>query len=185
MKQERRLAKLALAAILIALSATDRGVAQTENAPPARRATRPADIRVYRLRTPSSFFEQDAVHFQRAHVDLNGSLRADGHALQLYGAVLVPRNRICISPTGARWACGQRAFMAIRALLDGKSITCSFKHISEPPKAVCSIENSDVAQFLLSEGWAELAAGIEDKAYVEASESARSKGAGIWGDGPP
>ena len=90
-----------------------------------------------------------------------------------------------ISPTGARWACGQRAFMAIRALLDGKSITCSFKHISEPPKAVCSIENSDVAQFLLSEGWAELAAGIEDKAYVEASESARSKGAGIWGDGPP
>src|SRR6202048_5266364 len=82
MKQDRGLAKLALAAIVIALSATDWGVAQTENAPPARRATRPADIRVYRLRTPSSFFEQDAVHFEGAHVDLSGSFGADGHVFR-------------------------------------------------------------------------------------------------------
>jgi endonuclease YncB( thermonuclease family) len=75
--------------------------------------------------------------------------------------------------------------MALRALLDGKSITYSFKHISVPPKAICSVENSDVVQFLLSEGWAELAEGTRDKAYVEASEFAQSRGAGIWGDGPP
>jgi endonuclease YncB( thermonuclease family) len=178
----KRFARLAF---LVALLATDQGVAQTENAPPIRRVTRPAEIRVYRLRTPASFFEQGAVSFRRAHVNGNGALNADGHVLQLFGAVLLPRNKICNSAAGARWTCGQRAFMALRALLDGKSITCSFKHISVPPKAVCSLENSDVAEFLLSEGWAELAAGTTDKAYVEASESAQRRGAGIWSDGPP
>jgi len=174
--------KFALAATVVALSATDHAVAQTENAPPHRYVAPP--VVTHRLRTPSAFFEQDAVRFQRAHVDWNGSLFADGHALQLFGAVLVPRTRICTSASGARWTCGQRAFMAMRALLDGKSITCSFKHISVPPKAVCSLENSDVAQFLLNEGWAELAVGTTDKAYVEASETAQGRGAGIWGDGP-
>src|SRR5262249_31998004 len=124
--------RLALAAILIGLSTTDQGLAQTENAPPAGKATRP-DIRVYRPRTPSDFFDQETVHFQRARVDPNGALFADGHALQLYGAVLIPRNRICFGVEGARWACGQRAFSVVRALLDGKPISCSFKHITQPP----------------------------------------------------
>lgn len=99
--------------------------------------------------------------------------------------MLIPRNRICFGVGGTRWACGQRALMAVRALLDGKPISCNFKHNTQPPKAVCSIENSNVAEFLLSEGWAELAVGITEKVYMEASESAKSKGAGIWADGPP
>jgi hypothetical protein len=35
-----------------------------------------------------------------------------------------------------------------------------FKHAVEPPKAACSVGDKDVAQFLLSEGWAELAEGV-------------------------
>ena len=68
--------EFALAAILIMLSATDQSLAQTENTPPARRATKPADIRVQRPRTPSEFFGQETVHFQRARVDSNGALFA-------------------------------------------------------------------------------------------------------------
>ena len=43
----------------------------------------------------------------------------------------------------------------------------------------------DIAQFLLREGWAELPIDVTDQAYVEASELARSRGLGIWGDAPP
>ena len=53
---------------------------------------------------------------------------------------------------GARWTCGQRAYMVLRALLAGCPITCSFKQISVPPKAVCSMDGQDIAQFLLREG---------------------------------
>jgi endonuclease YncB( thermonuclease family) len=98
---------------------------------------------------------------------------------------LVPRNRICASTEGARWTCGQRAFMAMRGLLEGRSITCKLDHVTVPPKAICQIGERDVAHFLLSAGWAELAPGVSDEVYVEAVESAQSQKLGIWGDAPP
>src|SRR5262245_35067731 len=55
---------------------------------------------------------------------------------------LVRRNRIC-APEGARWACGQRAFIAMRGLLEGKSISCSFLASAGSPKAVCRVGDTD------------------------------------------
>jgi endonuclease YncB( thermonuclease family) len=75
--------------------------------------------------------------------------------------------------------------MTLRALLPERPITCSFKPISVPPKAVCSVDDQDIAQLLLREGWAELPIDVTDQAYVEASELARRRGLGIWGDAPP
>jgi endonuclease YncB( thermonuclease family) len=159
--------------------------AQVEEQPRIRNVVAANAIRTHRLRVPADLFTQDAVHFKAAHVDVSGSIRADGHNLELYGAVLIRRNKICTSTEGARWTCGQHAYIALRNLLDGKSITCSFKHITVPPKAICRVADSDVAQTLLSQGWAELADGVTDKPYVEALLSAQSRKAGIWGEGPP
>jgi endonuclease YncB( thermonuclease family) len=117
---------------------------------------------------------------------MSGSILADGHNLNLYGAVLVRRDKICTTTEGARWACGQRAFIALRSLLEGKSITCRFKHVTVPPKAICWVGgDSDLTHLLLSQGWAELADEVTEASYVEALASAQSKKAGIWGDGPP
>jgi hypothetical protein len=143
-------------------------------------------VRVFRKReSPVLFSQQGEVRFQKAYVDQNGSIRADGHNLDLFGAALIRRDRICTSGQGARWTCGQRAYMTLRALLAERPITCSFKPISVPPKAVCSVDDQDIAQFLLREGWAELPIDVTDQAYVEASELAHSRGLGIWGDAPP
>ena len=136
-------------------------------------------------RESSVFSQEGEFRFQKTYVHQNGSIRADGHNLDLYGAMLIRRDRICASAVGARWTCGQRAYMVLRALLAGRPITCSFKQISVPPKAVCSMDGQDIAQFLLREGWAELPTDVTDQAYVEASELAHSRGLGIWGDGPP
>jgi hypothetical protein len=174
---------IALVAVLGAGSAVPCG-AQTER-PLIRNATPPGAIRTQRLRVPNGFFKQDAVRFKRAHIDMSGSVRADGHNLDLYGAMLLRRNRICTSAEGARWTCGQHAFVALRNLLDGQSVTCRFKHTTVPPKAICWVGDSDVTYFLLSQGWAELADGVTDETYVEALASAQTKKAGIWGDGPP
>jgi hypothetical protein len=94
------------------------------------------------------------------------------------------RNRIC-APEGARWACGQRAFIAMRGLLEGQSISCSFIAAAGSPKAACWVGDTDVTQWLLSQGWAELAEGVTDETYADAAASARRRKAGIWGDGPP
>ena len=141
-------------------------------------------IRTKRMRVPADLFERDAVFFKRALVEAGGTIRADGHNLDLYGIQLVRRNRIC-APEGARWACGQRAFIAMRGLLEGQSISCSFIAAAGSPKAVCRVGDTDVTQWLLSQGWAELAEGVTDETYAEAAASARRRKAGIWGDGPP
>jgi endonuclease YncB( thermonuclease family) len=177
-------ASIAIPAALCASSAAP-SAAQTEERPLIRNVTPRSVIHSRRLRIPEGYFGQGVVRFERAHVDVSGTIRADGHNLELYGVALIRRNRICTSPEGTRWACGQRAFMALRNLLDRQSITCSFKHTTVPPKAVCSVEDNDVAHFLLSQGWAELAHGVTDDKYVEALAVAQSNKAGIWGDGPP
>jgi hypothetical protein len=159
--------------------------AQTGERPIIHNATPPGKARTRRLRVPNDFFNQNAVHFARTLIDSSGIIRADGHNLSLYGAVLVPRNRICKSDEGARWACGQRAFVALRNLLDGQPITCSFMHATVPPKAICLLRDSDVTELLLGEGWAELADGVAEEAYIDAQESAQDRKAGIWGDGAP
>jgi endonuclease YncB( thermonuclease family) len=50
---------------------------------------------------------------------------------------------------------------------------------------VCWVGDIDVTQWLLSQGWAELAEGVTDESYVEAAASARRRKVGIWSDGPP
>jgi hypothetical protein len=49
---------------------------------------------------------------------------------------------------------GQRAFIAMRGLLEGQSISCSFIAAAGSPKAVCWVGDTDVTQWLLSQGWA-------------------------------
>ena len=100
-------------------------------------------IRTKRMRVPADLFERDAVFFKRALVEAGGTIRADGHNLDLYGTQLVLRNRIC-APEGVRWACGQRAFIAMRGLLEGQSISCSFIAAAGSPKAVCWVGDTDV-----------------------------------------
>ena len=181
-RTSRGLALLALA--YIAFWPVEYSVAQDQ--PRARELSRSGPVRVFRKReSPVLFSQEGEVRFQKAYVDQNGSIRADGHNLDLYGAVLIRRDRICTSAEGARWTCGQRAYMTLRALLAQRPITCSFKPISVPPKAVCSVDDQDIAQFLLREGCAELPIDVTDQAYVEASELAQSRGLGIWGDAPP
>ena len=99
--------------------------------------------------------------------------------------MLIRRDRICASPEGARWTCGQRAFMATRALVEGQPLSCSFRQAEGALKAVCWVGDNDVTESLLSQGWAELAEGVTEESYVEAEASARRIKVGIWGDGPP
>lgn len=176
----RVLASLVLIAALCA--GPEMGRAQEQA--PARDVTRSKAIRTYRPRIPADFFKQEAVRFERARIDVNGSIVADGHILSLYGVVLLRRDKICTATEGARWACGQRAFVALRNLLEGRSINCQFTHVTMPPKAVCSVGDMDITRFLLISGWAELADDVTEAIYVEAIASAQSNKVGIWGDGP-
>ena len=59
--------------------------------------------------------------------------------------------------------------------LEGKSITCRSMHATIPPKAVCWVGDSDVASFLLSQGWAELADDVTEATYKKPWPPRRAK----------
>jgi hypothetical protein len=70
-------------------------------------------IRTYRPRTPTEFFNQDAVRFERVRIDTSGLIYADGHSLSLYGVALIPATKSathpmeCDGPAGSApsWPC--------------------------------------------------------------------------------
>ena len=183
-RQSVRASRVIASIVLAAAILVPPGGGQDQEQAPARGVDRSKTIRTHRLRIPADFLKQEAVRFERARIDTNGSIVADGHNLSLYGVVLLRRDRICTAEEGARWACGLRAFLALRNLLEGKSITCRFMHVTVPPKAICWVGEIDIALFLLSQGWAEVADDVTEAPYVEAVASAQSKKIGIWGDGP-
>ena len=121
---------IVLAAAILALPAM--GFGQDQERAPAPDAGRSKAIRTYRLRIPAYFLKQEAVRFERAYraewVDYRGW--AQFEPLWSYSAA--PRQNLRFKE-GARWACGQRAFLALRNLLEGKSITCRFMHVTMPP----------------------------------------------------
>ena len=67
----------------------------------------------------------------------------------------------------------------------GGEVTCRFMHATMPPRAICWAGDMDIASFLLSQGWAELADNVTEATYIEAVASAQNNKVGIWGDGSP
>jgi hypothetical protein len=80
-----RLASITLAAALCAASIP---CASQDGERPSVRNVSPKVIRTHRPRIADDFFKQDAVRFERARIDMSGSILADGHNLNLYGVVL-------------------------------------------------------------------------------------------------
>jgi endonuclease YncB( thermonuclease family) len=158
---------------------------ETTRGPTVRDVTPPGTTRVFRSEKAGPIPDRDPPYVD-IHVLPSGILRSESRTIRLYGVALPERKRICAAPPGTRWACGNRAFVALRNLVEAKTLNCNVKQASEANLiAVCRIGRTDVSAWLLQEGWAELAVGVTDKQYVEAVATAKTKGAGIWGSGPP
>jgi len=128
--------------------------------------------------------------FVGTRVDNNGQLHAEGVILKLDGILLPPRKKVCVTANGRHWACGQRAYLRLRNLVERRSIACQIKDVDKrggtnnPRLAVCKVEGADVAISLLQDGLADLADGAIDKTYIAAASLAKTKKTGLWADVP-
>ena len=125
--------------------------------------------------------------FERLRVTPDGTIRSPEETIVLYGIEFPAHDKICVTSTGARWACGKSAIGAARAMLHDRSIACLVREQGENGKIVgaCRIGQIDIAYQLLERGWASLAEGVEDKRLIEAAEAGKSKRLGLWANGPP
>jgi endonuclease YncB( thermonuclease family) len=116
----------------------------------------------------------------KIQVGNDNSLHTNQQAVELYGAQIIPRNQICTYRTGERWACGQRAYVALLNIFGASTVDCKPQQPNQPRIVVCRLGGSDIAELMLREGWGNLAAGVTDQAYANAAATAFSNKTGMW-----
>lgn len=121
----------------------------------------------------------------KIQVDNDNSLEANQQAIELYGISILPRSRICSYQSGERWACGQRAYIALLNILGAATVDCRPQQKEKPRTVVCRLGGSDIAELMLREGWGSLGNGVTEQRYREAAGAASTNKAGMWSLLPP
>jgi len=116
----------------------------------------------------------------KIQVGNDNSLQTDQQAIELYGVSILPRSKICTYRSGERWACGQRAYIALLNILGATTVDCRPQQINQPRIIVCRLGGSDIAELMLREGWGSLANGVTEQRYMDAAAAALANKAGMW-----
>jgi len=172
--------------LMILVHAQGANAEEPTNSPAIRDVTPPGVIRVYQSKEPAAVSESNLPKFADVQVLTDGALRSGTRIIQLYGITLPERKKLCISSLGFRWTCGVAAYVALRNLVQARSIACNVLAESEQHVlGQCKVEKTDISAWLLQEGWAELAPGVTEKRYADAVALAKMRAVGLWGNGPP
>ncbi|HQR90872.1 MAG TPA: hypothetical protein PLH31_16720 [Caulobacter sp.] len=98
---------------------------------------------------------------------------------------MLPRSRICNYQTGERWACGQRASIALLNVAGATTIDCRPKDPDRASVVICRLAGSDLAELRPREGWGALAGGVTEKRYIDVAAAAFANKNGMWMLRPP
>ena len=118
-------------------------------------------------------------------VEAAGLLRAGTTIVRLDGIEAPAADALC--GTEMTWPCGRMAKAALRRFLRGRSVECAFSPDngpagadSLPAETDCAVGGSDLARWLVAEGWAKPADRFEAE-----GEMARRAGKGLWSETRP
>ncbi len=111
------------------------------------------------------------------------TLRAGSMTVRIAGLALPASDRTCRRLDGLAVACVSRAESYLELLVRGRAVACDRAGIATDgvPLGRCRIGDTDVAEQMVRQGWAE-AADRDQPALVMAEAQARRQKLGIWRD---
>lgn len=113
----------------------------------------------------------------------DGMVHAGGHRLVLAGVSPLPAGTVCESPTLGRWACGVRAFIALRTLVDGKELRCNTPpDIADGTIVRCYDASTDVV-LVTARRLGDLRPHCRRPAARRGGRRSQEQGRGIWQHG--
>lgn len=116
----------------------------------------------------------------KIQVGNDNTLQTANNAVELYGAQIIPRTQVCRYLSGERWACGQRAYVALLNIFGGGTVDCRPQQINQPHIVICQLGGKDIAELMVREGWANVANGVTSQNFVDAAAAASSSKAGMY-----
>jgi endonuclease YncB( thermonuclease family) len=116
----------------------------------------------------------------RPLVEAAGILKAGTKSVRLAGVDVPPVDAVCGSEKA--WPCGRMAKAALQRFLRGRSVECAVPagEDSLPAETDCAVGGTDIAQWLVAEGWAKPSSRFEAEA-----EMAHRAGKGLWSETRP
>ena len=118
-------------------------------------------------------------------VEAAGVVRAGTKTVRLGGIEAPPPD--AVRGSEKTWPCGRMAKAALQRFLRGRSVECAISpdngpagEDSLPAETDCAVGGSDIARWLVAEGWAKPAGRFEAEA-----DAARRAGKGLWSETRP
>ena len=112
-----------------------------------------------------------------------GTIEASGYRIALDGIEAVPPEETCNTGGDATWPCGMAARTAFRNWLRSRAVECNVP--GQPPDEViatqCKLGNTDLAEWLVQNGWARAKDGTSMADRMKKAEEAKL---GIFGSPP-
>ncbi len=132
---------------------------------------------------PAKPAEDKGVNLARPIAESAGVLTFGDSRLQLAGINPTPADKTCTDSKGREWPCGMLAKTNVRLFLRLRTVRCDLDdgEWTGTVTTACRIGTQDISQWLIENGWAEAAKG---SALVEAGDTAKQAGKGIYGDDP-
>ena len=109
------------------------------------------------------------------------TLEMHGNRIRLHGIDAPESGQSCMAEKNKPYRCGQLSANRMASYVSGKTVYCEIKDKDRYGRlvAACSVDDVDVNELLVSEGWA-LAYRQYSKDYVSAEENAKKLGLGMW-----
>lgn len=119
-------------------------------------------------------------------IESDSGIKLNGKPARLYAFNVLPRSRICAYGNGERWACGQRAYIALLNIMGSTTIDCrptkaaALTNLDFTEIFTCRLPGTDISEILLREGWGTLDSGVADERYIDAAAVAYRSKTGMW-----
>lgn len=109
------------------------------------------------------------------------TLEMHGNRIRLHGIDAPESGQSCTDEENKTYRCGQLSANRMASYVSGKAVYCEILDKDRYGRliAACSVNDVDVNQLLVTEGWA-LAYRQYSKDYVSAEENAKKLGLGMW-----
>jgi len=109
------------------------------------------------------------------------TLEMHGNRIRLHGIDAPESGQSCTDEENKTYRCGQLSANRMASYVSGKAVYCEILDKDRYGRliAACSVNDVDVNQLLVSEGWA-LAYRQYSRDYVSAEENAKKLGLGMW-----
>ena len=104
-----------------------------------------------------------------------------GRRIRILGMDAPELDQTCHEAAGETWPCGSHARQALAARLERQPVSCRVAGQDRYGRdlARCATGGTDLAAWLVREGWA-VPAGDEQGRYRAAAREAEARGTGIW-----